>query len=227
MRSQSLLVVVSSGLAAATLLLASPGVAHADEPTAAPAPAAAAPAEAPQPSAEADHKHFSLELNPLGIAIGRYSIQGEWLPVAHHALTLNPFFAHAPVTVSVNGQDVDAGALNGFGGELGYRFYTGSKGPNGFYIGPSAIFASYSQSAPSGAAPSGSAGSDSFLSYGGAIDLGGQAVVGPGIVVGGGFGIQYTKTSKDIDTGNLNLASAVIAGGGIRPRFLATVGYAF
>jgi hypothetical protein len=222
MRLHSYLVVAASGLAALAVTFGSPNRARADEP----APAAA-PKEQPEAKPEADHKQLAIELNPLGIAIGRYSIQGEWLPAAHHALTLNPFFAHAPVTATVNGTEVDLGSLNGFGGELGYRFYTGSKGPNGFYIGPSVLFASYSQSAPSGAAPAGSAGSDSFLSYGGAVDLGGQAVIGPGIVVGGGFGLQYTQTSKDIDTANLNLASAVLAGGGVRPRFLASVGYAF
>jgi hypothetical protein len=174
-----------------------------------------------------DFKHVSLELNPLAATIGRYSIQGEYLPLPHHAITLNPFYTHAPVTVTVGGKDVDAGSLDGFGGELGYRFYTGTKGPNGFFVGPSFILASYSQSAPSGVNPSGSAGSDSFTSYGAALDIGGQAVIGPGIVIGGGFGLQYTKTSTDIDTSNLNLASAIIAGGGVRPRFVFTLGYAF
>ena len=82
------------------------------------------------------------------------------------------------------------------------------------------MFASYSQSLNG-------ASSDSFTSVGGAIDIGGQGVIGPGIVIGGGFGLQWTKTSKSIDTNNLNLASAIIAGGGTRPRFLFTVGYAF
>jgi hypothetical protein len=38
--------------------------------------------------------------------------------------------------------DVEVGSLTGFGGELGYRFYTGSKGANGFFAGPSVLFAS-------------------------------------------------------------------------------------
>ncbi len=168
-------------------------------------------------------KQYVIELNPLATTIGRYSIQAEYLPAVHHAITLNPFYTHATLTVTggnADGSDLDAGSLSGFGGELGYRFYTGVKGPNGFYVGPSAIFASYSQSLNGQS-------SDSFTSFGGAIDIGGQGVVGPGIVIGGGFGLQWTKTSKDIDTNNLNLASAVIAGGGTRPRFLFTVGYAF
>jgi hypothetical protein len=165
-------------------------------------------------------KQFAIELNPLATIIGRYSIQGEYLPAVHHALTLNPFYTHAAATATVNGTEVDLGSLSGFGGELGYRFYTGQKGPNGFYVGPSFLMASYSQSY------SGQS-SDSFTSIGGAIDFGGQGVVGPGIVIGGGFGLQWTKTSKSIDTDNLNLASAIIARGGTRPRFLFTVGYAF
>jgi hypothetical protein len=168
-------------------------------------------------------KQYVIELNPLATFIGRYSIQGEYLPAVHHAITLNPFYTHASITISngnADGSDLNAGSLSGFGGELGYRYYTGVKGPNGFYVGPSFLFSSYSQSLDGQS-------SDSFTSVGGAIDIGGQGVVGPGIVVGGGFGLQWTKTSKDIDTNNLNLASAVIAGGGTRPRFLFTIGYAF
>lgn len=208
------------------LSLAIPSVALAADPE--PAPANTAPAaakEQPQQADEdADMKRFAIAANPLGIGIGRYSIQGEYMLARHHAVTLNPFFAYAPVTADVNGQEVDLGSLTGFGGELGYRFYTGSKGMNGFYVGPSFIFAAYSQSAPSNVP---NASSDSFTAIGGAVDVGGQAVIGPGVVVGGGFGLQYTANSKDINTDNLNLASAVIAGGGVRPRFLLSLGYAF
>lgn len=176
---------------------------------------------------DADLKRIAIELNPLAIAIGRYSIQGEYLFARHHGVVLNPFYAHVPVEVTVNGQSIDAGSLDGFGGELGYRFYTGNKGPNGFYVGPSVIVASYTQSAASGTAAAGTNGSDSFASYGGALDIGGQAVIGPGVVIGGGFGLQYTQNSRDIATDNLNLASAIIAGGGVRPRFNLSAGYAF
>jgi hypothetical protein len=201
-----------------------PSLALADEPTrAAAAPAAAA--EQPQKvDDDADMKRFAIAANPLGIAIGRYSIQGEYMLARHHAVTANPFFAYAPVTATVNGQEADLGSLTGFGGELGYRFYSGSKGMTGFYAGPSFIFASYTQSAPSNVP---NASSDSFTAIGGAVDIGGQAVIGSGFVLGGGFGLQYTANSKDINTDNLNLASAVIAGGGIRPRFLLSAGYAF
>jgi hypothetical protein len=217
-------VLAASAVFSFGLLAFTAGEARADDAHAATAASApAAPAEKPQADAdEPELKRISLELNPVGLAIGRYSIQGEYMLARHHAVTLNPFYAHAPVTVTVGGKDIDGGSLNGFGGELGYRFYTGSKGANGFFVGPSVLFASYSQSGGAG-----SASSDSFTSVGGALDLGGQFIIGPGVVVGFGGGLQYTKTSQDIDTANLNLASAVIAGGGVRPRLLLAVGYSF
>src|SRR4051794_38642300 len=102
---------------AAFSTVATAGIAHAQEP--APLVAAPAPNEKPEPKADDDHKSFSVGVNPLGLAIGRYSLQAEYLPATHHAITLNPYFVHAPVTVTVNGQSLDAGSLNGFGGELG------------------------------------------------------------------------------------------------------------
>ncbi|MDB4940735.1 MAG: hypothetical protein JWP97_269 [Labilithrix sp.] len=239
-----LALLASSAVLSATFLAVTAGEARADDTKAAAPktstttltnaetqPAAPAAADADKATKtkgdEEDLKNVSLTVNPLGLAIGRYSVSGEYLVARHHAISLNPFYAHAPVTVTVNGKEIDGGSLNGFGGELGYRYYTSSKGPAGFFVGPSLLLGHYSQSAPSGNQPSGSNGSDSFSSYGAAIDIGGQGVVGPGIVIGGGFGLQYTKTSQDIDTGNLNLASAIIAGGGIRPRFLLSLGYAF
>lgn len=198
---------------------------EADEAAAAPAPPAGAPPGAvlvPVEDARPNPKQFAITLNPIGMFIGRYSITAEYLPVVHHGISLTPFYNHTPVKVTdpSNGQELDAGSLNGGGAELGYKYYTGNKGPNGFYVGPSFLFGSYS------ASQSGFA-NDSFTSIGGAVDFGGQAVVGPGIVVGGGFGIQWTKTSHDINTDQLNFASALIAGGGTRPRALFSIGYAF
>ena len=169
-----------------------------------------------------DYKHFSIVANPLALTIGRYSVQVEWLPALHHALTLNPFYTHVSAgTLTTNGVDEDLGTFSGGGAELGYRFYSGKKGPNGFFVGPSVLFGDYSQSGGGGS-------NGSFTSVGGAIDIGGQGVVGPGIVIGGGFGLQWTKNSKDYgSTSDLNWASAIVAGGGTRPRFLFTVGYAF
>jgi hypothetical protein len=168
-------------------------------------------------------KSIALEANPLAAAIGRYSIQAEWLPAVHHAIVLNPHFDHVSTDISesTNGASVSySEAFTGFGSELGYRFYTGEKGANGFYVGPSLLVAHYSASADG-------LPSTSFNSIGAAVDAGGQWILGPGVVVGFGFGLQYTSVSAGGNTDGLPLAAAVIAGGGVRPRTLLTVGYAF
>jgi hypothetical protein len=214
--------IVSSAVFSFGLLAFTAGEARADEPTARPAAPAAAgaaqPAEKPQAPEDGEEiKHFSFELNPLGVAIGRYSISGEYMLARHHAVTLSPFYASTSIKVN----DKEVGSLSGFGGELGYRFYTGSRGANGFFVGPSALFSSYTSESILGNT------SQSFTALGGALDIGGQFIIGPGVVVGFGGGLQYTKNSEEINTDNLNLASAVIAGGGVRPRLLLGVGYSF
>jgi hypothetical protein len=169
-------------------------------------------------------KRISLELNPLGALIGRYSVQVEWLPAMHHALVLNPHFDHVTADVG-SGSAQYSEAFTGFAGELGYRFYTGSKGPNGLFVGPSFLAGTYSTSVNSTAGGSTASASTSFQSFGGALDIGGQAVIGPGIVVGGGFGLQYTSVNASFN--DLPLTASIIAGGGVRPRFLLSAGYAF
>jgi hypothetical protein len=230
MNASSRILSFAAPLAAIAALTVSTQASAADSqpvPSVTPAQPAPAAANADRPSdadAERDRKMFSVELNPLAATIGRYSVQVEWLPAAHHAVVLNPHFDHvsADVTSSGGGATLKYSEnFTGFGSELGYRFYTGEKGPNGFYVGPSFLFGTYSAGVDG--APSGS--SVSFTSFGAALDIGGQAVIGPGIVVGGGFGLQYTSINKDF--GDLPLTAAVLAGGGVRPRFLMSVGYAF
>jgi hypothetical protein len=209
--------VVTSAVFSFGLLAFTAGDARADEPAAKPAAPAAANEKPQAPEDGEDIKRISLEVNPLGLTIGRYSISGEYMLARHHALTLSPFFTSTSIKVN----DKEIGSLSGFGGELGYRFYTGSKGANGFFVGPSALFASYTSESVVGNT------SQSFTAVGGALDIGGQFIIGPGVVLGFGGGLQYTKNSEEINTDNLNLASAVIAGGGVRPRLLLAVGYSF
>jgi len=201
--------------------------AFADEPA---TEKATAPSTDAQPSNDPpeEWKHWSIELNPLAATIGRYSLQAEFLPAPHHAIVLNPHFDHVSATATVGGKEYDAGSFTGGGAEIGYRFYTARSGPAGFFIGPSILLSGFSSSTTSVNSKGATVTSDiSFMSYGAALDIGGQAVIGPGIVVSGGFGLQYTKTSQDLLTDNLNLAAAILAGSGVRPRFLLSVGYAF
>jgi hypothetical protein len=191
-------------------------------PAAAPAPAAPAAAQpAPAAGEDAEMRHVAITGYPLSLIIGRYSVQVDYLPAMHHAITLNPSYT------SVDGGTLNGASLGkftGFGSELGYRFYTGQKGPNGFFVGPSFLFASYKQSG--GIFCTTPSCSTSFTSYGFALDFGGQAVI-DGFVIGGGAGFRSTKNSKSIATDGLNFASAIIGGGGFRPRALFSIGYAF
>jgi hypothetical protein len=229
MNTKTILSLSSLGATLMVSLLTSTS-AFADEPPLAPTPAVSVGAPSSASAAQPDHaldapikpafKSFALEANPLASAIGRYSVQAEWLPAMHHALVLNPHIDHTSYDIGVAQNVSISENLTGFGAELGYRFYTGEKGANGFYVGPSLLVAHYSASA------SGFPGT-SFSSVGAAVDAGGQFIIGPGVVVGFGFGLQYTSVSGDADTSGLPLAAAVFAGGGVRPRTLLTVGYAF
>ncbi len=187
-----------------------------------PAVATAPPAtEAPPAPAQGVQKQWGIAANPLSTIVGRYGIDVTYMIAQHQGIVLNPFYQHvsADVTSSSGGvTTTSSSTFSGFGGELGYRYFTGDKAMNGFYIGPSFIFGSYAQKNSEGE-------KTAFTSIGGAIDLGGQYVSDSGFMIGGGFGLQYTKTSTQFD--DLPFGAKVLAGGGVRPRFLFTIGYSF
>lgn len=174
-------------------------------------------------------KHLAIELNPFGLLIGRYSAQLELMPWRHSAFLINPHFDHVSSDISSSdgsGNSVSyTEGFTGFGTELGYRYYTGRTGMTGFYFGPSVLLGTYTASADNVVVGNTTTSSStSFQSIGGAFDIGGQAVVGPGVVIGAGFGLQYTAVNKSFD--DLPLTASILAGGGIRPRFLFSIGYA-
>lgn len=170
----------------------------------------------PPPAAEESHKQFAVNLNPLSWGIGRYGADFQWLPVAHHAIVVNPFYASTTADVENNGLKYQE-KFSGFGGEVGYRLYTSERGASGFFVGPSLILGTYTASANDQKV--------AFNSIGYAFDIGGQAMLKNGITIGGGFGLQNTKVNKDFT--DLPLNAAILAGGGWRPRFLFSIGYAF
>lgn len=173
-------------------------------------------------------KHIAIEANPFGILIGHYSAQLELMPWRHSAFIINPHFDHVSSDISSSdgaGNSVSySESFTGFGTELGYRFYTGKTGMTGFYFGPSVLLGTYTASADSALSTTGQSSSISFQQIGGALDIGGQAVVGPGVVIGAGFGLQYTAVNQSFN--DLPLTASILAGGGIRPRFLFSIGYA-
>jgi hypothetical protein len=167
-----------------------------------------------------DFHPLSIEANPAALAIGRYSLQAEWAVAPHHVLLINPQYTNLTAEVSVSSGGSSATydeEFTGFGGELGYRFYTGDRGMNGLFVGISALGGAYHAKNPFA--------EKSFTSFGGAVDVGWQAIVGPGILLGVGGGLQYAKASEEFL--DLPLSASVIAGSGLRPRLLFSIGYAF
>jgi hypothetical protein len=166
-------------------------------------------------------KSIALQGNPLGFAIGRYSADLEYLPEPHHALHLTPFGYYALPGVSDR--------LSGFGGELGYRWYSGSHGPHGFFLGASFIAGEleyvHSASLPE---PLDVSDDTQYVELGGAIDGGFQMIVLGNFAVGVGAGAQYVVNTVEP---HFEFASHprhdLLYGSGLRPRALLSIGAAF
>jgi hypothetical protein len=166
-------------------------------------------------------KSVAVQGNPLGLVIGRYSADLEYLPEPHHALHLTPFGVYALPGV--------ADQLTGFGGEVGYRWYSGTHGPHGVFFGASFIAAELEYQHTSSAPPPLDASNDTqFVELGGAIDGGYQVIVLGNLAVGAGVGAQYIV---DTIEPRFEFASHprhdLLYGWGLRPRALLSVGAAF
>ncbi len=166
-------------------------------------------------------KAVAVQGNPLGVAIGRFSADLEYLPDVHHALHVSP---HAYYALPGTDDEID-----GFGLEAGYRYYTGEHGPHGLFAGASFLFGQYRYWHPSSFGPAIDPPDDTrYYAYGGAIDVGWQAIVLGNFAVGVGAGVQYTAFS---DQPHFEYARHpwhdLFYGSGLRPRALLSVGAAF
>ena len=155
----------------------------------------------------------ALTLNPLSLLLGRIGANVEYLPAKHHAIMLNPYMS----SVSVESTNVKT-SFSSYGAELGYHFYTGSKGANGFYVGPSLMAMRTTSKAECTGPCTGSADVD-FLTYGAALDFGRQYVSDGGFTIGGGGGAMYLRSTASPDGSN------TVKFEGFVPRILFTVGY--
>jgi hypothetical protein len=166
-------------------------------------------------------KSVALQGNPLGLAIGRYSADLEYLPVPHHALHLSPvgYFALPGV----------ADELIGGGAEMGYRWYSGLNGPHGFFVGASFVALSlrYIHGALAGV-PLDTPEDTSFVQLGGALDAGFQVIILGNFAAGAGLGAEYTADTVQphFEYQNHPLHD-LLYGAGLRPRVLLSVGTAF
>lgn len=165
-------------------------------------------------------RSIAITANPLSLALLRIGVNVEWLPTAHHAIVLNPFGQF--VSAGEEGQTGGKTSYSNFGAELGYRFYTGSRGANGFFVGPFATLLSSSSTTTLSLNGAKTESSASFLAYGGGVDLGGQHVFQNGFTIGGGVGLMYFASSASVGA-----TSSTIRFDGVLPRFLFTAGYSF
>jgi hypothetical protein len=170
---------------------------------------------------EVSFKSVGLRGNPLGVVIGRYSADLEYLPVPHHALHLSPVGYFALPGVSDE--------LIGFGAELGYRYYSGAHGPEGFFVGGNFIALSleYIHGTVEGI-PLDAPDDTAFVRLGGAVDVGYQVIVLGNFAAGAGVGVEYTVDSQsphfEYPTHTWH---DLFFGAGLRPRVLLSLGAAF
>lgn len=174
--------------------------------------------DAPVPAVQAPKlKNLAITLNPITLGLlGRYGANVEFLPSAHHALHLNPYF----MATSAESGNVKTTYSN-YGAEVGYRYYTASDRPAGFFIGPTVQYMHVGVTTEGGSGK----GEISYTSYGAGVDLGGKVVMDNGFTLGGGFGLAYLKSSVDASAGSDS--GTLLKFEGVLPRFLFDVGYAF
>jgi hypothetical protein len=139
------------------------------------------------------------------------------VPAAHHSIEVSPHFVHTTADVATSGNTTASQAFTGIGGEIGYRYYTGHRGPNGVFVGPSLIAGVYNAGLPSG--------NQAFTNIGIAGDVGVQDILWNHLVVGAGVGIEYLSVSHDF--GDLPTGPSTIASSGFKPRVLLSAGYGF
>jgi hypothetical protein len=186
--------------------------------------------ETPEP-----HRTLTVEWNPLSLFIDRFSVTAVVVPGDHHGLVVSPYYTWAstvPYSTNIDGQgnalvgpgdspyalNVLSQTFKGFGGELGYRYYSGKGGPRGFFAGPSLLLAAITATAGNGT-------QTSFGDVGIAADAGYEALVADAVAVSVGAGLQYTFTTRSIP--DQQLPASIYANERLYPRLLLSMGYAF
>jgi hypothetical protein len=186
------------------------------------------PAETPVTVAIAEtspSRRLAVEWNPLPlVTIGKASANVIVVPVDHHALLLSPFYAWAttqPIYVfddQGSSTQLPRQKFEGFGCEIGYRYYADRGGPRGFFVGPSLVLASMKATAQNG-------NQLSYADYGLALDAGYEILLADSVAVSVGAGVQYTRPSKSIPA--QQFPADIYANAKVLPRMLASIGWAF
>jgi len=169
-------------------------------------------------------RYVALELNPLaGLALHRWGANVVVAPLQHHAIILNPFHAFAqtyPIRLyDDNGNPITLPTqrFNGWGVELGYRYYTGRGGLRGLFLGPS-LFADWMT------ADAQDGSQTKYVYYGLAADVGYQALIDDRVSLSFGAGLQYGLPSKDLP--KQGFQAKYYANSILLPRLLISIGWA-
>ncbi len=172
---------------------------------------------------------MTVGLNPLPLIAGRYGLNVELVPSHHHALVASAWlqtFTPSMLRVLMPSEiDVSKGADARFGGELGYRLYAGAEGAQGLFAGISGVAMPIVYPRVS---PDLKTEVLSFHAYGGAIDVGAQAITSSGFTIGGGLGVMYLAyTPPHSATPPADLAIPSIPEPHVLPRLLLSAGWSF
>jgi hypothetical protein len=178
-------------------------------------------------------RRFALTWNPFTLFAVRAQLSIEILLTDHHGITLSGFYG-ATRTNEVYSPPTDTSHEHAYttlfqagGGEIGYRWYSGTAGPRGLYVGPSFLL-SYDVATPARGAGTSKAVSGAAVPYwnlGGALDVGYQAILADRWVVGLGGGLMYTVPTVSFPA--QELPASIYANRGLRPRVLLSLGVAF
>ncbi len=157
--------------------------------------------------------------NVLGVVSGRFGLAYQGMLAAHHAILIG---GHATLVPHLaRGTD----QVLGFGGQLGYRFYSAPRGPVGFFVGPSVLAGRYSWEEGGNETNTGSLGH-----YAVAADVGWAALMGSHLVVAVVGGAQYSWVNGGDPLGSGDQVSAFMSPlprNGVSPRVALELGFAF
>lgn len=166
---------------------------------------------------------LALTVNPLAFVIQRYGGNVEYSFLPHQAVVATGYVQSVPVSMvrpfAGNMEIRDRATSPGFGGELGYRLYTGRRGADGLFIGGSfvAMPVAYPRLGRDLAVEL-----ERVYGFGGAVDIGAQTVTSFGLTIGGGIGASFLAYDMPNDPSRLPLAMP-----GVLPRLLLQTGYSF
>jgi hypothetical protein len=157
---------------------------------------------------------FTVLGDAVVLLTGHISFEAQVVPWVHHAFRLNPFCTVADPSLPILSTSLNSGFQLACGGELGYRYYTGHRGANGFFAGPSLVVGHTHADAGTDIRKQPLAAAD-FFYMGGAIDVGVQGMHESGFTLGGGVGFLLLR----------NLAPGSV----VKPdaRLFIDVGYSF